>query len=253
MWRRLASFLGFVAYLVVVLVVFIAASYLAFSFFVRSGVTAVPKVAGLTRADAANVLADEGLALRGVASGGRYDDTIPAGHVVRQSPEARTLVKRGSAVDLVLSLGPQRVEVPSLAGKALPAAQLMLSGIGLEVGTILGVFDPRRPAGSVVEQDPDPGVAVPPATAVDLALAMAAAGERYVMPDLVYRHYDQVRPFFERRGFRFGSVKFERYEGVAAGVILRQFPLPGHPLTHNDPVSLVVATADSAAAAEAAP
>ncbi|MDP9122516.1 MAG: PASTA domain-containing protein [Acidobacteriota bacterium] len=83
-----------------------------------------------------------------------------------------------------------------------------------------------------------------PASTVDLLLAMAAAGERYLMPDLVYRHYEEVRPFFERRGFRFGSVRFERYEGVAAGVILRQFPLPGHPLTRNDPVSLVVATAD---------
>ncbi len=60
------------------------------------------------------------------------------------------------------------------------------------------------------------------------------------MPDLVYRDYDQVRPYFEQLGFKFGNVKFERYEGVAAGVILRQFPLPGHPLTHDDAVSLVV-------------
>jgi len=77
---------------------------------------------------------------------------------------------------------------------------------------------------------------------------MAAPGERYVMPDLVYRNYDQVRPYFEQLGFKFGSVKFERYEGVAAGVILRQFPLPGHPLSHEDAVSLVVATADGAPA-----
>ena len=80
-------------------------------------------------------------------------------------------------------------------------------------------------------------------------LAMSAPGERYVMPDLVYRNYDQVRPYFERSGFKFGNVKFERYEGVSAGVILRQFPLPGHPLTRDDSVSLVVATADMPEAA----
>ena len=33
---------------------------------------------------------------------------------------------------------------------------------------------------------------------------------------------------------------------LAAGVILRQFPLPGHPLTREDSVSLVVATVDGA-------
>jgi serine/threonine-protein kinase len=244
MWRRFLSGLGMVAYLLLVLVAFLAASYFAFSLFVRSGVMAVPNVTGLSRAEAADTLADLGLTQRR-AEGGRYDDQVPAGRVVRQSPDARTLVKRGSSVEVVLSLGPRRVKVPPLAGKALPAAQVTLSAIGLEVGSILGAFDARRPPGAVVEQDPDAGDEVPPASPVSLLLAMAAPGRRYVMPDLVYRHYDPVRQFFEARGFRFGSVKFERYEGVAAGVILRQFPLPGHPLTVNDPVSLVVATTDS--------
>jgi beta-lactam-binding protein with PASTA domain len=98
----------------------------------------------------------------------------------------------------------------------------------------------------VIEQDPDPNASVPPATGVDLLLAMAVPGERYVMPDLVYRNYDQVRPTFEAHGFKLGNVKFERYEGVAAGVILRQFPLPGHPVSREDGISLVVATADGA-------
>jgi beta-lactam-binding protein with PASTA domain len=244
MWRRFASGLGVLAYALLVLVVFLAAGYQAFSFFVRSGVMTVPDVTGMSRAEAADSLADLGLTLRRADGSGRYDDRIAAGRVVRQSPDAHTVVKRGSSVEVVLSLGPRRVKVPGLAGKALPAAQVTLSAIGLEVGSILGAFDVLRPPGSVVEQDPDAGEEVPPASPVNLLLAMATPGRRYVMPDLVYRHYDPVRQFFEGRGFRFGSVKFERYEGVAAGVILRQYPLPGHPLTANDPVSLVVATAD---------
>jgi hypothetical protein len=64
------------------------------------------------------------------------------------------------------------------------------------------------------------------------------------MPDLVYRHYEEVRRFFDLRGLRLGSVRFEPYEGVASGVILRQFPLPGHPLSGRDAVSLVVASPD---------
>jgi eukaryotic-like serine/threonine-protein kinase len=244
MWRRLLSGLGLVAYLLLLVVVFLGASYFAFSVFVRSGVMAVPSVIGLTRAEAADLLADLGLALRRSEGGGRYDDKVPAGRIVRQSPDPRTLVKRGSSVDVALSLGPRRVKVPDLSGKALPAAQVTLSAIGLEVGSILGAFDARRPAGAVVGQDPDAGQDVPPASSVSLLLAMSTPGHRYVMPDLVYRHYEPVRQFFEARGFRFGSVKYERYEGVAAGVILRQFPLPGHSLTASDPVSLVVATAE---------
>ena len=37
----------------------------------------------------------------------------------------------------------------------------------------------------VVAQDPDPGTQVPPASPVDVLLALPSPGERYVMPDLV--------------------------------------------------------------------
>ncbi len=250
MLSRLLRGLGCLAYALLVVVVFGLAAYTSFSLFVRSGVTTVPSVVGMSRGDAANVLADQGLTLQSGQEGkeeGRYDDKVPAGRVARQTPDPRTLMKRGRPVRVIVSLGPRRVTVPDLRGKTLPAAQAAISGTGLALGHILGTLAPNHEApGSVIEQDPDPNAAVPPATGVDLLLAMAAPGARYVMPDLVYRNYDQVRPYFETLGFKFGNVKFERYEGVAAGVILRQFPLPGHSLSHEDAVSLVVATADGA-------
>jgi serine/threonine-protein kinase len=245
MLARLLRGLGLVAYALVLLVAFVLAAYTSFSLFVRSGVTTVPALKGLTREEAAAQLTDQGLALRKINEEGRYDDKVPAGRVVQQSPDARTLVKRGSGVLLILSKGPQRVEVPTLAGRSLPAAQAALSGSGLALGKILGAFAPGKDAGAVLEQDPDSGASVAPSTPVDLLLAMAAPSERFIMPDLIYRDYEVVRPFFESRGFRVGSVKYERYEGVAAGSILRQFPLPGHPLTRGDAVSLVVATVDN--------
>jgi beta-lactam-binding protein with PASTA domain len=64
------------------------------------------------------------------------------------------------------------------------------------------------------------------------------------MPDLVYRNYEDARRFFQQRGFRVGSVKFEVYAGIREGVILRQFPLAGHPLRRNDAISLVVSTTE---------
>lgn len=246
MLSRLFRGLGFLAYVAVIVIVFGLAAYTSFSLFVRSGVTTVPSVVGMTRADAAAVLADQGLRVRNAEGDGRFDEKIPSGRIARQNPDPRTLVKRGRPVTVVLSKGPQRAKVPELYGRTLPAAQAAISAAGLGLGRILGAFATNREApGSVMEQDPDPGDSAAPASGVDLLLAMAAPGERYVMPDLVYRDYEQVRPYFEQLGFKFGNVKFERYEGVAAGVILRQFPLPGHPVTRDDSISLVVATADT--------
>jgi serine/threonine-protein kinase len=245
--RKLLRALAYLAYGAVIVLVFSLAAYTSFSLFVRSGVTTVPPVEGLTRTDAATRLADQGLRLRGVSNEGRYSEKVPAGKVMRQSPDARTLVKRGSGVTVVLSLGPQRVEVPEMASRSLPAAQAALSGSGLAVGRILGAYSATLATGSVVTTDPSPGSTIPPSTPVNVLLALSVPGERFVMPDLVYRDYEGVRPYFEQQGFRFGSVKYERYEGVQSGVILRQFPLPGHPLTKQDNISLVVATVDTPA------
>jgi serine/threonine-protein kinase len=239
--------LGLVAYALLLLAVFTLSAYFSFSLFVRSGATRMPDVVNLPRSEAGEALADRGLRLAKVVEPGRYDEKVPAGRVVRQNPEGGTWVKRGSGAVLVLSLGPRRVMVPVLTGRSVPEAQAAISGAGLALGHILGAFAPARtPPNQVIEQDPAPEEAAPPATAVDLLVALPEAGERYLMPDLIYRNYEIVRPSFERQGFKFGSVRFERYEGVAAGVILRQFPLPGHPVSRDDAVSLVVATADLA-------
>jgi serine/threonine-protein kinase len=250
---KLLRALLYLAYGVVVLLVFGLAAYTSFSLFVRSGVTTVPPVEGLSQADATARLADQGLRLRSIANGangangeieGRYSEKVPAGKILVQNPDARTLVKRGSGVTVVLSKGPQRVDVPEVASQPLPQAQATLSGSGLAVGQILGAYSATLSTGSVVTTDPSPGTTIPPSTPVNVLLALSVPNERYLMPDLVYRDYEGVRPYFEQHGFRFGSVKYERYEGVAAGVILRQFPLPGHQLTRQDNISLVVATAD---------
>jgi len=95
----------------------------------------------------------------------------------------------------------------------------------------------------VAMQDPPAGSLVAPSTTVRLYLSLEDRASTYVMPDLIYRRYEDVRGFFEQRGFRLGSVRFEAYEGIPTGIVLRQFPLAGHPLRHEDPIALVVAAA----------
>ena len=97
-------------------------------------------------------------------------------------------------------------------------------------------------SGTVVEQAPPVDSLVGRGTAVGVFLSAASRTDTYVMPDLVYRNLEIVRHFFERRGFRLGSIKFEPYEGLSPGIILRQYPLPGHPLGRQDVISLVVTT-----------
>lgn len=238
--RKLLRLLARLAYAGVVLVCFGASAYFAFKLFVKSGVTQAPEVVGLAPEKARAVLADQGLTLRRDEAGDRFDADVPSGAVLEQDPAPRTLVKRGSAVEVSLSLGPERLEVPDVRGQSLATAQVTLAAAGLAPGRTLSVFDVSDP-GTVVRQDPTARAPVAPQTPVDLFLSAGGTGSVFVMPDLVYQDYERIRTFFENRGFHFGSVKFEAYEGATAGIVLRQFPLAGHPVRRDDAISLVVA------------
>ena len=238
---KLARAFGWLAYSVLLLLAFGVTASVSFGLFVRSGVTTVPDLSGLEEGAAAALLADSGLELQ-LAEGAHYDERVPAGRTLVQKPKAGTLVKRGSAVEVTVSLGPQLVLVPDLAGQALSAAQVTLQASGLALGRAASVYADRGAPGTVVGQAPAAGERVGRSTRVDVFLSLQDLSELFLMPDLVYRDYEQVRRFFEARGFKLGSVKFEPYENVPAGIVLRQFPLPGHPLARRDVISLVVAS-----------
>lgn len=219
-------------------------SYLALSNFVRSGVIAVPDLVGLDRSQAEGGLATAGLALQRVEDD-RYDEAVPAGHVLRQDPPAGSAVKEGSGVVVYLSRGRELVETPDLSGQVLQTAQVSLTASGLQMGRSRSVFAESGEPGTVVRQDPPAGSPIDPSSQVDLMVSLSNPGAMVVMPDLIDLPEDPVRDFFETRGFLLGRVKYEPYEGVPAGIILRQYPLPGHPLRQSDSIALVVAAQDS--------
>lgn len=221
-----------------------ASSYLALSNFVRSGVIAVPDLVGLDRSQAEAGLGAAGLTLQR-AEDDRYDETVPAGHVLRQDPPAGSAVKEGSGVVVYLSRGRELIETPDLSGQVLQTAQVSLTASGLQMGRSRSVFAESGEPGTVVRQDPPAGSPIDPSSEVDLMVSLANPGATFVMPDLIDLPEDPVREYFETRGFRLGRVKYEPYEGVPAGIILRQYPLPGHPLRQSDSIALVVAAQDS--------
>ena len=221
-----------------------ASSYLALSNFVRSGVVAAPDVVGLDRSQAEAGLAAAGLTLQRVEDD-RHDEAVPAGHVLRQDPPAGSAVKENSGVVIYLSRGRELVETPDLTGLVLQTAEVRLTASGLQLGRSRSVFAEFGEPGTVVRQDPPAGSRIDPSSQVDLMVSLANPGAMFVMPDLIDLPEEPVRDFFETRGFRLGRVKYEPYEGVPAGIILRQYPLPGHALRQSDSIALVVAAQDS--------
>jgi len=116
--------------------------------------------------EAEQVMGERGLVVERAAE--EYDDEVPAGHVLSQTPVSGTLF-RGETVQLVVSRGPELVEIPSgLVAMGVEAAEEQLAALGFEVrveegSSYLGL-------GFVMDVDPGSGTMLPKGSTVTLYL-----------------------------------------------------------------------------------
>jgi serine/threonine-protein kinase len=102
-----------------------------------------------------------------VESDSQYDDDVAAGLVISQSPDSGTLY-RGDTVSLLVSKGPELVQVPSLRAWGVEAATKELKRLGFTVRTAHA--DAYIGVGYVWSTDPGGGSKIPKGSTVTLNL-----------------------------------------------------------------------------------
>lgn len=194
----------------------------------------VPSVEGESLARATDILENAGLRPR--VESQQPSDTVPIGHVIQQTPAAGRVVKKTREIDLVLSTGPELVELPNVVGKMRREAELILRGDGFEVD--FGERFGDQPVGTVIEQSPSGGVQI--AKGAKVRLVISAGGQPVKIPDFTGRTLDDVRALIEWYGLELRHVE-ERYsDRYAAGVVMGQFPAAGEQVQSGDFVDLIV-------------
>ena len=107
---------------------------------------------------------------------------MPEGSVISQNPSGGSSAAPGSAVDLVISLGPADVVVPDVVGLPQGLAESSIVSANLLVGAVTTANSDTVPAGDVISQNPGGGSSVPPGTLVDLVISLGPAD--VVVPDV---------------------------------------------------------------------
>ncbi len=129
----------------------------------------VPDVVGQPVADAQGTLEAAGLMSTATQ---QSDPDVEEGLIISMNPAAGIAVAPGTSVALVVSTGPEDVEVPELLGLTADEAIELGDAIGLPVTVVQDPDDPD-PDGIVVEQDPLPGQVVPAGTELIVQLSPA--------------------------------------------------------------------------------
>jgi beta-lactam-binding protein with PASTA domain len=128
----------------------------------------VPALKGLTQAAATVALTDAKLSVGAVTQD--YDDKVAAGSVKSSSPKAGASVKPGTAVDLVVSKGPEPVPVPNVEGEKVGAAKTSVSAAGLKVD-VTQKFSESVPKNTVINVKPKAGTIVDSGSKVTLVVS----------------------------------------------------------------------------------
>jgi serine/threonine-protein kinase len=203
---------------------------------------AVPSLAGRTLADAGALAAHRGLALR--VEGRRNDPAVPADHVVTQEPPPGGTLKAHRAVRVWVSLGPRRVTVPPVEGQSARTARIALEQAGVPVARVVEIEDPAA-EGTVLLQRPPAGEADLSGGGASLLVSRGPGGASYVMPDLIGRDAGAVVAALQAAGLKVSDVRYRTYPGVQPGIVLRQSPPAGHPVSSRAALSLDVSKASS--------
>ncbi|KGM13018.1 Stk1 family PASTA domain-containing Ser/Thr kinase [Cellulomonas bogoriensis] len=193
----------------------------------------MPSLVGMTEADARAEL--EALSLE-FARETEADDTVPEGTVIRSDPQGPTEVEVGETVTVVVSQGPDAIDIPDLEGENRDTARDRLQALGLT--NIQTTTEDHRSIerDGVIRTEPEAGQSVSPDTEVTLVISTG----QVQLPDLSGQSEEEVRQTLNDLGLSFG-IDREESRDAEPGTVIRQSPAAG-PVAQRSSVSVVLAT-----------
>jgi len=153
----------------------------------------VPSVIGFTEAEARSRLLNEGLEVGEVTT--EISDDEP-GTVIRQNPEARSLVQEGQEVDLVIARAVPRVEVPPVVGLDQDAAVAALEDARLLANIV--PEESTEPLGTVIRQEPVAGEEVERGS--EVTIYVSSGPPDVEVPDVICYSFGHARSVLDDAG-----------------------------------------------------
>jgi serine/threonine-protein kinase len=196
---------------------------------------AVPGLIGLD-VPAATALAAES-DLQATINTEEFSETVAAGLVIDTDPTPGSEVRPGTQIDLIVSLGPERFDVPELAGLNLEQAEAAIAEAQLALGDVRRSYDDVVSRGLVISSDPASGTALKADTPVSLVVSR---GPRPVdIPDLVGENAADASSSLSSAGLN--VVTTEEFSTVySAGRVISSTPGAGAKVDVGGTITLVV-------------
>lgn len=227
---RRAAGLGVLALLVVAVVIAVwafAAGPLAMR-------TVPDNLAGTEGAAAAEQLESMGFE---VSTSTAHHDEVPEGLVLDTIPAGGTELRRGDAVTLITSLGPELFQVPEVTGMSVDEARTALEEAGLSLGEVNEEYSDSVAQDVLIRQSEEPGTELRAGAGVDVVVSQGV--EPISVPYVRGLSYEAAASQLSRLGFLVAREDvFD--QDVPAGRVVSQTPGEGAERHEGDLIMLKV-------------
>lgn len=214
---------------------FVFSFYITIEVLLKTEVTVIcPEIRGKHIDEARLLLERQGLPLNIVKRERRND--VPVNYISVQRPEANIPIRKGRAVSVIISDGPELGSIPSVLGYSTEEAETVLESKDFHLGTIVTVPGPE--SGKVVAQNPRPGQTSIVGQKVTLYVA-ARLKRYYLMPDLRQENPSEVMGELDDKGIRYRAVYGRQVDGTRR--IVSTSVQPGFLFTGDDEITLYAA------------
>ncbi|BFV59747.1 Stk1 family PASTA domain-containing Ser/Thr kinase [Kitasatospora sp. CMC57] len=188
----------------------------------------VPAIVAQTQAEAVRTL--DGAGLQGSFTQ-QFSETVPAGQVMATDPGVGRRTRKSDPVRVTLSKGPERVAVPTLAGKSLEDARKALTSARLTPGTVAEEYSDTVAQGAVVGSDPVADTRL----AVDAPVALTVSKGMRPVPNVVGMTKDDAEKALKDAGFKSQTSGLNLF---GTGKVTGQNPAAGQPAKQGSTVTV---------------
>ncbi|MEU1313447.1 Stk1 family PASTA domain-containing Ser/Thr kinase [Streptomyces cinnamoneus] len=203
--------------------------------YINSGqFTSVPAVLDMTEDKASGELDKAGL---GVRTRQAFSDTVERGHVISTDPKPGERIRNTGKVTITISRGPQRSEVPNVAGMPFDEAKRKIEEQGLAVGDVGRQFSGETPKDSVLSTEPGPGTQLRPGSTVALVVSK---GKPLNVPDVTGLSVADATNALRGAGLQVKVADTEVFSPRDKGTVADQSPARGARAAEGDTVTVTV-------------
>lgn len=204
--------------------------------YINSGqFTKVPPLLAKTEAQAKERLKAAGLDVGQVKRA--YSDTVERGTVIGSDPAPGARIRDHDSVTLTVSLGPETVNVPNVAGQSLAKARARLKADDLEPGMVTRAFSDDVPRGSVIGTTPEAGTERHAGSAIAL---IVSKGSPIDVPDVTGDDLESARQELTDAGLRVKVAEERVNSDYDKGEVAAQSPDDGRQAAEGDTVTLTL-------------